>query len=130
MPRKRQRATLWQKCPRRFARRPEPRPGRTDPFLELDYFQVNFLDALCTEPSPRAAMNKANLHPCHLIDWMDHPAFFTALTLTLYRRFGHARGGQRLTVVYRFFVSSPLPHVCYVRDRCHASFFPELEVYE
>jgi hypothetical protein len=73
-------------------------------------------------------MRRANVKAAHIIEWMEHPAFFTALALTLRRRFGHERGGAMLTVLFRFFLSQPLPKACDVRDFGEPCFFPETEV--
>jgi hypothetical protein len=89
------------------ARNPKPYP-----FNELDQFQARFVEAVCDASSPRAALRGARIEESFVAGWVHQPAFYTALHVTLRRRFGADEAGRRLTVLFRFLLSRPISDAC------------------
>ena len=110
MPRKRKKRYVYWR-PTRHELGFERDAQKPYPFNEMDRCQRHFLAAICKAPSPRAAMRKANATD-DVASWLDQPAFFTALHITLRRRFGRDRAAQMLTVLFRFLLHQPLEHAC------------------
>ena len=60
----------------------------------------------------RCSPPKAEIEVNDIADWIDQPAFYTGLQVTLRRRFGADEAARRLTVLFRFLLSRPISDAC------------------